>query len=162
LKPRGYLKQTAASTSKVYQPKTVQTNAKVPLEQSTSQEGHTQSQFGDTSTEKLAAETLNPELVLPENKAEIDSNSPLTSKGKTPLSIPAFVDILLVPELKVLAPEKSKDYISYPDSTPVGSPFYISCKSEEPSPHFPFPPFSEFMSPNEQFPEPPSLHPEAV
>jgi hypothetical protein len=65
LKPRGYLKQTVASTSKVYQPKTVQTNAKVPLEQSTSQEGYTQIHFRDTSTEKLAAETINPELVLP-------------------------------------------------------------------------------------------------
>jgi hypothetical protein len=32
LKPRGYLKQTVASTSKVYQPKTVQNNDKVPLE----------------------------------------------------------------------------------------------------------------------------------
>jgi hypothetical protein len=60
LKPRGYLKKTDASTSKVYQPKTMQTNAKVPLEHSTLQEGYTQSHFGDTSTKKLVAETINP------------------------------------------------------------------------------------------------------
>jgi hypothetical protein len=82
----------------------VQTNAKVPLEQSISQEGYTQSHFGDTSTEKLAAETINPELVLPEIKAETDSTSPFTSKGKRSLSIPAFIDIPLVPEVKVLVP----------------------------------------------------------
>jgi hypothetical protein len=81
----------------------VQTNAKVPLEQPTSQEGYTQIHFRDTSTENLAAETLNPELVLLKIKAEIDSTSPLTSKGKIPLSIPTFIDIPLVPEVKVLA-----------------------------------------------------------
>jgi hypothetical protein len=101
-------------------------------------------------------------LVLLDIKAEIDFISPLTSKGKRPLSIPAFIYISSVPEVKVLAPEDSEDYISYPDSTPVGSPIYISYKSKEPSPHFPFPPFSDFLSPNGQFPKPPSLHPEAV
>jgi hypothetical protein len=88
--------------------------------------------------------------------------SPLTSKDKRPILIPAFIDIPLVPEVKVLAPEESEDYISYPDSTIVDSPVYISCKSEEHNPHFPFPPFSYFLSPNGQFPEPPSLHPKAV
>jgi hypothetical protein len=44
----------------------------------------------------------------------------------------------------------------------VGSPIYISCKSEEPSPHFPFPPFSYFLSPDGSFPEPLSIHPEVA
>jgi hypothetical protein len=158
LKPRGYLKQTTASTSKVSQPKTVQTNAKVPLEQSILEEGYTKIHFRDTSIEKLEAENINPELVLPEIKAEIDSISLFTSKVKRSLSIPSFIDIPLVPKVKVLVPQKYEDYISYPDSTLVGSPVYISCKSEEPSPHFPFPPFLDFLCPNGQFLEPPSPH----
>jgi hypothetical protein len=122
----------------------------------------TQSHFRDTSTEKLEAENINPELVLPEIKAETDLTSPFTSKGKRSLLIPAFIDIPLIPEVKVLVPRNSEYYISYLDSTPVGSPVYISCKSEEPSPHFPFPPFSYFLSPNGQFPEPPLPHPEVA
>jgi hypothetical protein len=90
-------------------------------------------------------------MVLPEIKADINSTSPFTSKGKISLLIPSFIDIPLVPKVKVLVPENSEDYISYPNSTPIGSPIYISCKSEEPSPHFPFPPFSYFLSPNGQF-----------
>jgi hypothetical protein len=78
----------------------VQTNAKVPLEQSISQEGYTQSHFGDTSTDKLEAEIINPELVLPEVKAEIDSTSPFTSKGKGSLSIPTLLDISIGPRSK--------------------------------------------------------------
>jgi hypothetical protein len=88
LKPRGYLKQTVASTSKVYQPKTTQSNAKGPLEQLTPQEDSTQIHFGETSTDKLETEIINPELVLPEIKAETDSTDPFTSKGKRPISIP--------------------------------------------------------------------------
>ena len=68
----------------------------------------------------------------------------------------------MVPEVKVLVPRNSEDYISYPDSNHIGSLVYISCKSKEPGPHFPFPPFSDFLSPNGQFPEPPSPHPEIV
>jgi hypothetical protein len=48
----------------------------------------------------------------------------------------------------------------YPDSTPVGSPVYISCKSEEPNPRFPFPPFLDFLSPTGLSLEPQSPHPE--
>jgi hypothetical protein len=96
----GYLKQTVASTSKVYQPKNVQTNAKVPLEQSISQEGYTQSHFGDKSIEKLEVETINSELVLLEIKPETDSTSPFTIKGKISLLIPSFIYIPLVPRSK--------------------------------------------------------------
>jgi hypothetical protein len=69
LRPRGNPKQVVTSTSKVYQPKYVQTHAKVPLEQSNTQEGYTQSHFGDTSTNKPETEVINLELLLPEIKS---------------------------------------------------------------------------------------------
>jgi hypothetical protein len=102
LRPRGNPKQAVASTSKVYQPKVVQTNAKVPLEQSTSQEGYTQSHFGDTSTNKPETEVINPEPLLPEIKAETVSTPPSTNKGKGPLLIPSFIS--WIPEVKVSIP----------------------------------------------------------
>ena len=60
LKPRRYLKQTTASTSKIYQPKPTQSNAKVPLEPLTTQEVSTQILFGETSTDRIDAEIINP------------------------------------------------------------------------------------------------------
>jgi hypothetical protein len=102
LRPRGYPKQVAASTSKVYQPKFVQTNSKVPVEQSTSQESYTQRYFGDTSTDKLDTKVIIPELLLPEIKVETDSTPPSNSKGKGCLSISSF--ILWIPEVKVYFP----------------------------------------------------------
>jgi len=59
-------------------------------------------------------------------------------------------------------PQSFEEYILHYDSTPVGSPIYISCKSEEPSPHFLFPPFSDFLSPDGSFPESLSIHPAVV
>jgi hypothetical protein len=69
LKPREYLKKTVASTSKVYQPKTTQSNAKGPLEQLTLQEYSTQIHFGETSTDKIETKIINPDLVLLEIKS---------------------------------------------------------------------------------------------
>jgi hypothetical protein len=151
LRPRGYPKQVVASSSKVYQPKVVQTNDKVPLEQSTSQEGYTQSHFGDTSTNKPKTEVINPEPLLPEIKSETVSTCPSTNKGKGPLLISTFIS--WIPEVKVSIPRNSEEYIAYPDSTHVGSPVYISCKFEEPNPRLPFSPFSEFLSPTNISPE---------
>jgi hypothetical protein len=91
LRPRGYPKQAVASASKVYQPKTVKTNAKVPLEQSISQESYTQSHFEDTSTDKIETKIINPEPILLEIKVETDLTSPSISKGKGTLSIPTFI-----------------------------------------------------------------------
>ena len=102
LKPRGYLKQTTTSTSKVYQPKPTQSNAKVPLEHSTLQEGYTQSHFGDTSTNKPEIEVINPEQLLREIKVETISTPPSTNKGKGPLLIPAFIS--RIPKVKVCIP----------------------------------------------------------
>jgi hypothetical protein len=96
-KPRGYLKQTTTYTSKVYQPKLTQSNAKVPPEKFISQEGSTKIHFEETSTDRIEAEFIDPELVLPEIENEIDSISSLTKKGKKPISIPALIDIPSVP-----------------------------------------------------------------
>jgi hypothetical protein len=42
-----------------------------------------------------------------------------------------------------------EEYFTHPVSTPVGSPDYISCKSEEPSPRIPYQSSSDF-SPREE------------
>jgi hypothetical protein len=140
----------------------MQTNAKVPLEQSTLQEDSTQIHFRETSTDKLEAEIINPKLVLPKIKSTTVFTNSLTNKCNRSLSIPAFIYIPPVPEVKFSVSQNSEEHILYPDSTPVGSPVYISCKSKEPSPHFPSPPFLNFSSPNDQFPEAPLNHPEVT
>jgi hypothetical protein len=101
-------------------------------------------------------------LVLPEIKTETDSIASFSNKGKRPISIPALIDIPSVPEIKFPASRSFEEHTLHSDSTPVGSPVYISCKSEEPSPHLSFPPFFDFLSPDDQFSEPLSLHPEVA
>jgi hypothetical protein len=101
LRPRGKTKQDDTCTSEVYQPKAVQTNAKFPLEHSTSQQGYTQSHFGDISTNKPETEFINPEPLLPKIKAETVSTPP-SNKGKGPLLIPSFISG--IPKVKVSIP----------------------------------------------------------
>jgi hypothetical protein len=72
------------------------------------------------------------------------------------IDIPSFHEIIF-PSSRIF-----EEYIFPFDSTPVGSLIYISYKSEEPSPHLSFPPFFDFLSPSDQFPEPLSLHPEVA
>jgi hypothetical protein len=74
--------------------------------------------------------------------------------------IPYFIS--RIPEVKVSIPRNSEEYIVYLDSTPVGSPVYISCKSEEPIPCFPFSPFSDFPSPTDMSLELHSPHSKVV
>jgi hypothetical protein len=165
LKPKGYLKQTVASTGKVYQPKVTQVNAKVQIEELTPKESFKQVPSAEASTSKPEAKLENPEVIVPEIKVEIDLNDTPTSQNKKSLSIPAVIDTLTfppLPEVKVSVSRNSEEYILYPDSSPIGSPIYTSCKSEETNPHFPFPPLLYFPSPNDLFPELPSPHPEVV
>jgi hypothetical protein len=76
LKTRRYLKQTVSSTSKIYQPKSTQSNNKDLLEQS-----NTQLLFRETSIDRI--ETLETELVLPEFESRNFSNlSPLPIEVK--------------------------------------------------------------------------------
>jgi hypothetical protein len=70
--------------------------------------------------------------------------------------------VISSPEAKVLVSQNSEEYILYPDSPPIGSPIYISCKYEKTNPHFPFPPLLYFPSPNGLFLELPSPYPDLV
>ena len=114
------------------------------------------------SVDRNEAEILNPRLVLSEIKIKTNSTTSFSNKGKDPISIPASIDIPSVPEENFPTSRSFKEYILHSDSTPVGSPVYISCKSEEPSPCLSFPYFPVFMSPNDQFPEPLSFHPKVT
>jgi hypothetical protein len=66
------------------------------------------------------------------------------------------------PEVKVSVIRNPEEHTLYPDSSPVGSPIYTSCKSEEVNPRFPFPPPLDFVSPDDHLPYFPSPHPEEV
>jgi hypothetical protein len=88
-----------------------------------------------------------------------------TNENKISHSIPVIIDTLLgisFPEVKVSVSRNSEEYSLYPDSSPIVSPIYTSCKSEETNPIFPFPPHIYFPSPNGLFPELPSPHLEVV
>jgi hypothetical protein len=156
LKPRGFLKQATA----VYQPKSTQSKAKIPLEPLTPQEVSTQILFGETSANTVEAETINPKLVFPEIKTEAYSTTSCVSEGKKPIVKPTSIDIPSSLEINFPTSQSLEEYTIHSDSTPAGSPIYISCKSEEPSPRISFPPFSVFSSPDKRFSEPFSLHPE--
>jgi hypothetical protein len=101
-------------------------------------------------------------LVLPDIKTEIDSTTSFANKIKIPISIPALIDIPSVPKIKFPASRSFEEYTLHSDSTPIGSPVYISYKFEEHSTHLPFPLFFDFLSPDDQIQELLSLHPEVV
>jgi hypothetical protein len=145
LKNRGSLKPTTA----VYQLRQVQPKAKIPLEMVTSQEAPTKTLFEETSTKTVEVETLNPNLAFPEVKSEAHSTISCINEGDNPLVKLASVDIPPMFQLDFPTSQSLEEYTIYSDSTPTGSPIYISCKSEEPSPRILFPPFSVFSSPEE-------------
>jgi hypothetical protein len=92
-------------------------------------------------------------LVLPEFKTETFSTVSFTNKGKRSISLPTSIDISSLPEVQFPISQNSEEYTVYLDSTPVGSPVYTPCESEETSPCFPSPSFSSFLSLDDQFPE---------
>jgi hypothetical protein len=165
LKPKGYLKSTAASTGKVYQPKVTQVNAKVQTEELTPKESFKQIHSAEASTSKPEAKLENPEVIVPEIKVEIDLTDTFTSENKRSLSIPTVIDTLsnsLLSRSEGFVSRNSEEYFLYPDSSPIVSPIYTSCKSEETNPSFPFPPHIDLPSPRIHFPELHSPHPEVV
>jgi hypothetical protein len=111
LKTGGYLKKTTMSTSKVYQPKPTQYNAKIPPEPFTSQEGSNQFYFRETSTNRIEPEIINVELFLPKIKAKIDSTASFINKGKKPISIPTLIGIPSISKLKVPTYRSLEEYI---------------------------------------------------
>jgi hypothetical protein len=94
----------------VYQPKSTQSRAKIPLE------------------------TINPKLVLPETKTEAHSTTFGEREGETSTVKSVSIDIPSALELNFPTSQSLEEYTIHSDSTPAGSPVYISCKSEEPSP----------------------------
>jgi hypothetical protein len=153
LKPKGYSKSTASSSSKKYQPKINQVNIEVPVEILTLEENFNQTFSAEPSTSETTI------------KIEIDPSDTQTSLNKRSSFIPAIVTFLYTPpslETKVSVLRNPKECTLYPDSSPTGSLIYTSYKSEEASPCFPFPPLLYFMSYNDQFPFFTSLLPEEV
>jgi hypothetical protein len=127
LKPKGYLKSTTSSSGKKYQPKITQVNTQVPVEILTPEENFKQTISVEASTSDTAI------------KIEIDPSDTQNSLNKRSSSIPTIVTSLSTPsspETKVYVLRNPEEHTLYPDSSPVGSPIYTSCKSEEVSPCF--------------------------
>jgi hypothetical protein len=70
-------------------------------------------------------------------------------KGKSPIENSSVVDISSTLQLNFTTSPSFEEYHTHPVSTPIGSPEYISCKSEEPSPLIPYQP-SSYFSPHEE------------
>jgi ATP adenylyltransferase/5',5'''-P-1,P-4-tetraphosphate phosphorylase II len=88
LKPKGYLKQTAASTCKVYQPRVTQVNAKVQTKELTLEESLKQIHSAEASTSKPEAKLENPEVIVPEIKLILTCQILLLVRTKDPLQSP--------------------------------------------------------------------------
>jgi hypothetical protein len=128
LNVRGSLKPTTA----VYQLKRPQLNTKSSFEPSTSH--------------NPLPETINPTLTLSEVKSEIHPTTFGIHKGKNPAMNLSEIDIPPTLQLDFPTSPSLEEYTIYSNSTPVGSPNYISCKSEELSPRISFHPSSLFSS----------------
>jgi hypothetical protein len=128
LKTRGSLKPTTA----VYRLEYPQPNTKSFVEPSNSH--------------NPLPETINPTLTLSEVKSEIHPTTFGVHKGKNPVVKLSEIDIPPTLQLDFMNSLSLEEYTIYLDSTPAGSPDYISCKSEEPSPRISFYPSSLFSS----------------
>jgi hypothetical protein len=92
-------------------------------------------------------------LVIPDFKTETFSIVYFTNRGKRSISLPASIDTSSLLEVHFPISENSNDYPIYLDSTPIDSPTYSPCESEETIPHFPNSSFSSFLSLDNQSPE---------
>jgi hypothetical protein len=128
LKKRGSLKPTTA----VYELRYPQPKAKISLEPSTSQ--------------NFPPKTLSPILSLHKIKSEIHLTTSGVHKGENPSVNLSTIDILSTLQLDFPTSLSLEEYTIYSNSTPVGYPDYISCKSEEPSSRIPFHSSSVFLS----------------
>jgi hypothetical protein len=79
-----------------------------------------------------------------EVRSEIHSTTPLVHKGKGPFECSSAVDIPSFIQLNFPTSPNSKECVTHSVSTPAGSLDFISCKSEEPSPHIPYHSSSDF------------------
>jgi hypothetical protein len=107
----------------------------------------------------VEVETLKSEQLLPEIKTETSPTTSYITRGDTPALNIIPINIPSTLNINPLITQGLEEVSTYTDSTPVGSPIYISCKSEEPSPHIPSSPFSNFTSPGKTFPKFSPFHP---
>jgi len=108
--------------------------------------------LGKTSDGTVEDETLNPELILPKIKTETSPITSYVSRGDTPAMklIPINIPLNLNINLSIT---QGLEEVSTPTNlTLVGSPIYISYRSEEPSPQLPSPSFPTFTTPGKKFP----------
>jgi hypothetical protein len=126
LKARGSLKPTTA----VYKLKTPQLKTKSSSEPSTS--------FSPLFETKVSTPNCS------EVRSEIHPTIPSVHKGKGPLESSSAVDIPSFLQLNFLTSPNSEECVTHSVSTPVGSPDFVSCKSEESSPRVPYLSSSDF------------------
>jgi hypothetical protein len=102
--------------------------------------------FEPSNSHSSPPKTINPNLLLFEAKSEIHLTTYGVNKGKNLTVNLSEIDIPSTLQLDFMTSPSLEEYTIYSDSTPVGSQDYISCKSEEPSPHISFHPSSVFSS----------------
>jgi hypothetical protein len=73
-----------------------------------------------------------------EVRSKIHLTIPLAQKGKGPLKSSSAFDIPSFLQLNFLNSPNSKECVTHSVPTTVGSPDFVSCKSEEPSPCVPY------------------------
>jgi hypothetical protein len=77
-------------------------------------------------------------------RSEIHLTISLVQKGKGPLESSSVVDIPSFLQLNFSTSPNSEECVTHSVSTPIGSPNFFSCKSEEPSPLIPYLSSSDF------------------
>jgi hypothetical protein len=151
LRPRGLFKQNVV----VYQSKSNQSKDNIFFKPSPSRELPLRKILDSV----VEAETLKSKQLLPEIKTETSLTTSYITRGDTPALKLIPIDIPSTLNMKSSVTQGLEEVSTYTDSTPVGSPIYISCKSEDPSPCIPSSPFSNFTSSSKKFPEFSPFHP---
>jgi hypothetical protein len=171
LKSKGYIRQTFASASNIYQPRVTQVNVKIHAEEISLKEKYKQVHSAKASTSKSEVKLETLEGIIPEIKFEIVHTTPIslidtfTSENEESFSIPTIIytkSILFLLEVKFFVSKNIEDYSLYLDSFPIASPIYTSGKSERLSSSSLFPPRLCLPSPYNHLSELHSHHPEVV
>jgi hypothetical protein len=91
LKLKGYLKQTSASVGKVYQPRVMQVNSKILVEELSLKEKIKQVHSIETSTSKSDGKLETLEVIILEIKFWIDQTIPISFIDTFSISIPTMI-----------------------------------------------------------------------
>jgi hypothetical protein len=73
-----------------------------------------------------------------EVRSEIHPTVPLAHKGKGPLESSSAFEVPSFLQMNFPTSPNSEERVTHSIPTPVGSPDFVSCKSEEPSPRVPY------------------------